>query len=160
MPNVEFTLARLRDARHIALMSRALVEAGLPWAWTPQRVAHHIRDPETLVLTAWLQGKLAGFAIMQFYEERAHLNLLAVDPGCRRLGIGQQLIEWLEKTARAGGIFFINLEVRAKNTGARKFYQQLGYRETKTVPGYYAGRETAICMHHDLRVRHPSNTSS
>lgn len=159
MPKLEFKLARLRDARRIALMSRDFVERGLPWAWTPQRVAHHIRDPETVVLTAWLHDKLAGFAVMQFFEERAHLNLLAVDPTCRRFGIGRQLIEWLEKTARTGGIFFINLEVRAKNAGARKFYHQLGYRETKTIPGYYAGREAAICMHHDLRVRHPSNTS-
>ena len=159
MPDVEFKLARLRDARRIALMSRDLVERGLPWAWTPQRVTYHIRDPETLVLTAWRDDKLAGFAVMQFFEERAHLNLLAVDPACRRFGIGRQLIEWLEKTARTGGVFFINLEVRAKNTGARKFYHQLGYRETKTVPGYYAGRESAICMHHDLRVKHPSSTS-
>ena len=154
---MELKLARLADARRIALMSRDLVEAGLPWAWTPQRVGHSIRDPDTVVLTAWAQGKLAGFAIMQFHDERAHLNLLAMDPAYRRSGVGGQLIAWLEKTARTGGIFFINLEVRARNTGARAFYKRLGYRETKSIPGYYAGRETAICMHHDLRVRRPAD---
>ena len=159
MPNLEFKLARLRHARRIARMSRDLVEAGLPWAWTAQRVSHAIRQPETVVVTAWETEKLVGFAIMQFYAERAHLNLLAVEPAYRRFGVGAQLIEWLEKTARTGGIFFINLEVRARNTGARAFYQRLGYRETKSIPGYYAGRETAICMHHDLRVQLPSNTS-
>lgn len=160
MPHLEFKLARLRDARRIARMSRDLVEAGLPWAWTPQRVSHAIRHPETVVVTAWEAEKLVGFAIMQFYDERAHLNLLAVEPAYRGFGVGAQLIEWLEKTARTGGIFFINLEVRFRNTGARAFYQRLGYRETKSIPGYYAGRETAICMHHDLRVQLPSNTSS
>ncbi len=160
MPDLEFKLARLRHARRIARMSRDLVEAGLPWAWTPQRVSHAIRQPETVVVTAWETEKLVGFAIMQFYAERAHLNLLAVEPAYRRFGVGARLIEWLEKTARTGGIFFINLEVRARNTGARAFYQRLGYRETKSIPGYYAGRETAICMHHDLRVQLPSSTSS
>ena len=160
MPNFEFALARLRQAQRIARMSRDLVEAGLPWAWTPQRVTRAIRHPEAVVVTAWETEKLVGFAIMQFYDERAHLNLLAVEPAYRRFGVGAQLIEWLEKTARTGGIFFINLEVRARNTGARAFYQGLGDRETKPIPGYYAGRETAICMHHDLRVQLPSNTSS
>ena len=95
MPNLEFKLARLRHARRIARMSRDLVEAGLPWAWTPQRVTHAIRQPETVVVTAWETEKLVGFAIMQFYGERAHLNLLAVEPAYRRFGVGAQLIEWL-----------------------------------------------------------------
>jgi ribosomal protein S18 acetylase RimI-like enzyme len=153
--SLELKLARRADARRIALMSRDLVEAGLPWSWTPQRVAHAIREPETAVLTAWTQGQLAGFAIMQFYAERAHLNLLAVDPAYRRLGVGGRLIAWLEKTARTGGLFFINLEVRAKNSTAQAFYRRLGYRASKSIPGYYTGRETAVCMQHDLRLRRP-----
>jgi ribosomal protein S18 acetylase RimI-like enzyme len=148
---VEFKLARLSDAQRIALMSRALVESGLPWSWTPRRVALHIRGQESNVLTAWAGGQLVGFAIMQFFDEHAHLNLLAVEPMYRRLGIGQQLIEWLEATARVGGVIWINLEVRAGNTGAQEFYCRLGYQEVRRIPGYYSGRETAVCMTHDLR---------
>jgi ribosomal-protein-alanine acetyltransferase len=148
---VEFKLARLSDAQRIALMSRDLVESGLPWSWTLQRVALHIRGQESNVLTAWTGGQLVGFAIMQFFDEHAHLNLLAVDPAHRRLGIGRQLIEWLEATARVGGIIWINLEVRAGNTSAQEFYRRLGYREVRRIPGYYSGRETAVGMTHDLR---------
>jgi ribosomal protein S18 acetylase RimI-like enzyme len=150
---VELKLARLSDAQHIALMSRDLVESGLPWSWTPRRVALHIRGQESNVLTAWAGGQLVGFAIMQFFDEHAHLNLLAVDPAHRRLGIARQLIEWLEATARVGGIIWINLEVRAGNTGAQEFYRMVGYREIRRIPGYYSGRETAVCMTHDLRCR-------
>lgn len=117
-----------------------------------------LRPPEMLVVTAWETGKLVGFAIIRFHHERAHLNLLAVDPGYRRFGVGAGLIEWLEKTARTGGIFFINLEVPVRNTVARVFYQRLGYQETEPNPRYYADRETAICMLHDLRVQRPFNT--
>jgi ribosomal protein S18 acetylase RimI-like enzyme len=150
--NIELKLARRGDAAVIARMSRDLVEDGLSWSWQPSRVAAHIRGPDSNVLTAWADGRLVGFAIMQFLDEHAHLNLLAVEPGYRRFGVGRQLIEWLEKTARAGGIFAIKLEVRASNMGARRFYRALGYQDSKVLPGYYSGREAAVCMTHDLCV--------
>jgi ribosomal protein S18 acetylase RimI-like enzyme len=149
---VEIKLARVRDGQRIARMSRDLVEDGLPWSWTAPRVVSHIRSDESNVLTAWVGEHLAGFAIMQFYAEHAHLNLFAVDPQYRRFGIGRKLLAWLEETARVGGIFTINLEVRANNGGGRAFYRALGYQEVRTIPGYYSGRETAIRMTHDLKL--------
>ncbi|MGE0823197.1 MAG: GNAT family N-acetyltransferase [Candidatus Binatia bacterium] len=151
--NAEFKLARLSDAALIATLARDLVEAGLPWSWRPKRVAASIRHPETNVLTVWVDGRLRGFAIMEFLVEHAHLNLLAVEPSYRRFGLGRQLVEWLEETARVGGIRTIKLEVRAGNSDARVFYQRLGYREMNTIPGYYGRRETAVCMEHDLSRR-------
>jgi ribosomal-protein-alanine N-acetyltransferase len=157
--DVELKLARLDDARRIALMSRELVEAGLSWSWTAGRVAGHIRGRDSDVLTAWAGGRLIGFAIMQFFAEHAHLNLLAVEPAYRRCGVGRRLVEWLEKTARVGGIFSVHLEVRAGNGGARAFYRELGYRETRYIPGYYGGREAAVCMTHDLQYRWASDAT-
>ncbi len=66
---------------------------------------------------------------MEFYAIHAHLNLLAVQPGYQRQGIGRQLLEWLEASARTAGIFTVHLELRANNDGARAFYEKLGYRE-------------------------------
>ena len=157
---VELKLARLADARQIARMSRDLVEAGLPWSWTPERVATHIRSPDSNVLTAWAGGQLAGFALMQYLADYAHLNLLAVAPACRRMGIGRQLVEWLEETARVGGLVCVNLEVRAGNETARAFYRELGYRETGSITGYYGGREAAVCLTHDLWYRGVANSLS
>jgi ribosomal protein S18 acetylase RimI-like enzyme len=152
---VELKLARLRDVQRVAQMSRDLVEHGLPWTWTAPRVAAHVRDQDSNVLIAWVGDHLAGFAIMQFYAEHAHLNLFAVDPLYRRFGIGRKLLVWLEETARVGGIFTINLEVRANNGGARTFYRTLGYQEVRAIPGYYSGRESAIRMTHNLKILSP-----
>jgi [ribosomal protein S18]-alanine N-acetyltransferase len=152
---VELKLARLRDVQRVAQMSRDLVEHGLPWTWTAPRVAAHVRDQDSNVLIAWVGDYLAGFAIMQFYAEHAHLNLFAVDPLYRRFGIGRKLLVWLEETARVGGIFTINLEVRANNGGARTFYRTLGYQEVRAIPGYYSGRESAIRMTHNLKILSP-----
>jgi [ribosomal protein S18]-alanine N-acetyltransferase len=145
-PDFVLELARFADAPLIATMSRALIEVGLRWSWTPQRVAREIRDRNTNVLVARRDGRIAGFAIMRFGELHAHLNLLAVDPGYRRRGLGRRLMEWLEQSAVVAGIGEIGLEVRASNAAARRFYYVLGYAEVGTLHGYYAGVETAVGM--------------
>jgi ribosomal protein S18 acetylase RimI-like enzyme len=154
---VTLKLARRANAKRIAQMSRDLVESGLPWSWTSARVHQHIHHPESNVLTAWADGGLVGFAIMQYFTELAHLNLLAVEPAYRRLGIARQLLQWLEETCRTGGIFTVRLEVRAVNKGAHAFYRSLGYSNGKILPGYYSGREAALQMLHDLRMSPPHN---
>lgn len=141
------------DAVPIALMSRRLVEGGLPsWSWTARRVARQIHNQESVVLTARRGEHLTGFAIMGFGEEAAHLNLLAVEPRFRRAGLGSCMVRWLEATAVVAGTFDVSLEVRAGNEAARGFYRALGYSESDRLPGYYDRIEDAIRMTRDLRV--------
>lgn len=148
-------LAGQRDAQAIALMSRDLVESGLGWKYDAARVQQAMRDPETLMPVACDRGRIAGFAIMEFGEERAHLVLLAVRPTHRRVGIGRRLVEWLVESARAAGIASLHLELRAGNEAARGFYRALGFDETLVVPGYYRGREAALRMIRVLRATGP-----
>lgn len=145
-------LAASADAAPIAVMSRELIETGLPWSWTPARVARNLRQPETLVLTARDGAVLAGFAIMQFGEERAHLSLLAVRPEYRRQGIARRMLDWLSASALTAGIASIHLELRAANLDARSFYLKLGFAESARITGYYQGRENAVRMSRDIRV--------
>ena len=87
-----------------------------------------------------------AFAIMQFDDDVAHLNLLAVAPEHRRQGLGRQLMEWLTVTAIEAGVFRMNLELRTQNEGARKFYERLGFEPMGVIEGYYQGREAALPM--------------
>lgn len=157
--NITLRLAKPTDAGAIALMSRDLIETGLNWAWTTERVerAIHCRDTSTVVACA-TQQRLIAFAIMHFGLEEAHLNLLAVQPGYQRAGIGRRLLEWLEQSARAAGIHKLTLEVRADNQRAQRFYQKFGFRRIAFLPGYYSGREAAIRMARALRnpTAHPA----
>ncbi len=150
--SAELRPARLSDAARIAAMSGRLVERGLQPSWPAERIARHIRHPESVVLTASSAGQLLGFAIMQFGEDTAHLNLLAVETWSQRRGLGSALLGWLEQSALTAGTFVIGLELRATNAGARAFYEARGYRETGRVPGYYQSVEDAIQMTRDLRV--------
>jgi len=134
-------------------MSREFIEAGLRPAWGAARIGWHIRHPKSVVLTARSGIALAGFAIMRYADDTAHLDLLAVTPGHRRRGLARRLVGWLEETALTAGTFVIALELRAGNAVARAFYRSLGYRELGEVPGYYQGVESAIRMGRDVRAR-------
>jgi ribosomal-protein-alanine N-acetyltransferase len=144
--------ARRADAALLANMSRELVETGLKPAWCAARVRWHIDHPESVVLTANHPCGIAGFAIMRFLEETAHLNLLAVAQLHRRRGLARALLMWLEATALTAGTFLISLELRASNEAGLRFYRTLGYQERATIPGYYQGVEAALRMERDLRI--------
>lgn len=146
-------LARLADADSIANLSRDLIEYGLNWRWTPVRVAASIRAANVNVLVASMHEEIAGFAIMRYGDDDAHLDLLAVAPPYRRSGIGRQLMEWLEECAIVAGIFNVDLEVRAGNEEAQIFYSRMGYRTRLQLPGYYQGIEAALRMGRDLSRR-------
>ncbi len=159
--------AEPRDAQAIATMSRDFIEAGLGWKYDAARVMRAMRDRETLAVVACesakaaagARGAVAGFAIMEFGDERAHLVLLAVRPSHRRLGIGQRLLDWLLESARIAGMASIHLELRAANDAARRFYRAMGFYETVLVPGYYRSgegrKEGALRMLRVLRAPGP-----
>jgi ribosomal-protein-alanine N-acetyltransferase len=152
-PTLSLRLARRAEAPIIANLSRDLIEYGLRWRWTPERIAESIRAPDVNVLVAGVRGDIVGFAVMRYGETDAHLDLLAVAPAYRRQGIARHLVAWLEKCAVVAGIFTIALEVRSENQGAQKFYEKLGYRKAVCLPGYYQGVESALRMVRDLSCR-------
>ena len=83
--------------------------------------------------------------------DKVQLLLLAVHPNIRRRNIGAQLLRWLHKSARVAGCEHIELQVRADNLTARRFYQKFGYQEEALIPGYYDGTKAAYQM--KLRLR-------
>lgn len=145
------SLAPACDAASIALLSRNLVEHGLPWRWTPDRIRRCRDDSDYVVLSARLGNDLVGFGVMQYLPEQAHLCLLGVVPDSRRQGIGAEILNWLEKTATVAGIFHVILEVRGDNRSAEAFYQRRGYITERKIRHYYSRGEHALRMTHDLR---------
>ena len=148
-------LARVADATIIADMSRDLIEKGLQWRWTPERVTASIRARNVNVLVARVHERIVGFAIMRYGDDIAHLDLLAVAPPYQRGGVGSRLLEWLEKCAMVAGIFRIDLEVRTNNTAAHRFYERWGYRKLVHLPGYYQGVEDGFRMSRNLACKTP-----
>ena len=149
--NVTLRFGRLADAASIAVMSRELIESGLGWSWTPERVARSIRNSDTVTLIAADGPRIVAFAIMHFGDEQGHLNLLAVRPSHQRTGVGTRLVDWLMESAQVAGIAAVSVEMRTSNGQARRFYLSLGFTDTAYIPGYYRGVETAVRMVRELR---------
>jgi ribosomal protein S18 acetylase RimI-like enzyme len=149
-------LARKRDAPDIAAMALAFIEHGLRPSWPSSRIVRHVRHPESVVLVAERDRRIAGFAIMDFGDDSAHLNLLAVVPAERRRRVGERLVSWLEETALTAGTFIVELELRADNATAHAFYESLGYAEVARISGYYQGLEDAVRMRRDVRIARSS----
>jgi ribosomal-protein-alanine N-acetyltransferase len=137
-------LATARDADDIAALSRTAIEHGLPWRWTPKRVAASIAEPATNVVVVREGATLVGFGIMKYHDEAAHLLLFAVARTHRRQGLGTRMLRWLEKVARAAGLQRIGLEARADNAEALAFYRRHGYVEGALVPGMYLGVDDGV----------------
>lgn len=135
----------------MAQMSRDLIETGLGWTYDAAKISRLISHAETLTLVACDGLGLAGFAVMQFGDERGHLVLLAVRPRSQRQGVGRRLLTWLLASARTAGIAELSLELRAGNAGARAFYRALGFSDSGLLPGYYRNREPALRMLRVLR---------
>lgn len=149
--NYEISLARSFDAPSIAALSRDAIEHGLHWSWTPQRVLRSMRDAATNTIVARERDVLAGFAIMKYREEDAHLLLMAVHPSRRRRGVASALLDWLEVTARVAGIASIRVEARQTNFAAREFYSKHGYRQVELLRGYYESYDDAVVLKRTLR---------
>ena len=146
----DIRLAAVSDARCIAEMSRTLIEAGLGWSWTEERVLKSMRDNDTNVAVACSGTRVIGFGIAKYRINEAHIVLFAVEKSSQRNGVGTALIKWIEKTALVAGIGIVYLEARLSNSAAREFYQVLGYKEFLVEPKRYRGVETGVRLGKDL----------
>jgi ribosomal protein S18 acetylase RimI-like enzyme len=145
-------LATPLDAAMIAEMSRDYIEHGLGWSWTPGRVLAAVNDRATNVAVLDERAALAGFGIMHYGDESAHLSLFAVRPNQQQRGLGALLMAWLEKPALAAGIERIRVEARADNPNAIGFYRKQGFRESGRIAGYYRGAIDAVRLEKRLGV--------
>jgi ribosomal protein S18 acetylase RimI-like enzyme len=83
------------------------------------------------------------------------MQILAVDPTSRGLGIGTRLIQLAESEARRHGLSRLSLTVHENSEAARRLYKQVGFVETDrrklvSAPPYFEVRGDLIQMAKDL----------
>lgn len=93
-------------------------------------------------LVAEIKDKVVGYIVGNMIEseegcKEGHILDMAVDSAYRRKGIGKILIEHILEMFKKGGANKVRLEVKLKNTEARRFYSQLGFVENRIVRHYY-----------------------
>jgi len=99
-------------------------------------------------------GKVVGYGILSIAAGEAHVLNLCVDPRCRKLGFGEQLLDSLIASARAADVERMLLEVRPTNETAIALYRKKGFRQVASRPAYYqaeGGREDAAVFARTFR---------
>jgi ribosomal protein S18 acetylase RimI-like enzyme len=74
-------------------------------------------------------AQICGFVVFYACNDYLQLENVAVDPRFQGLGLGMQLIEFVEQQARVGGYGSIELYTNAKMTENLGLYPRLGYEE-------------------------------
>ncbi len=99
---------------------------------------------------AWQDGCIAGFCMVMFAPDVAHLLVIAVSPSCQKKGVGASLLRQCEREAMARGLPAIVLEVRPSNENALQFYRRHGFSQLAVRKDYYPSgygqREDACVM--------------
>ena len=94
-------------------------------------------DEDRTVHVAINDGRLAG-ALIAFWALKGRTSYvviedLAVDPACRRLGIGDKLVRHVEEKARDRKVIWSFLESGLNNHGAHDFFVEHGYAAISKV---------------------------
>jgi ribosomal protein S18 acetylase RimI-like enzyme len=94
--------------------------------------------------------EMLAFAIGQVSGSRAHLITIDVASSARRSGLGRTLLEELLARFAAAGARTVRLEVDLRNAPARRFYESMGFEETRKLPDYYGDGLDGMRMVRDL----------
>ncbi|HYD79981.1 MAG TPA: ribosomal protein S18-alanine N-acetyltransferase [Paucimonas sp.] len=95
-------------------------------------------------------GMLAGYFLIMFAVDEAHLLNITVRRDLQRRGLGRALLDKVAAIARERAMMSVLLEVRPTNLRALAVYRQYGFLEIGKRKGYYPAanntREDAIVM--------------
>jgi ribosomal-protein-alanine N-acetyltransferase len=118
--------------------------------FTDNKFVYHLRSPNSIFFMATEGAQLAGYimgAIDGRYSPRiARVDSVAVLPAYRREGLARLMMSAFEREARNRGSAAIVLEVYARNFGAIRLYEALGYCRSRLLPDYYGSRKNGIEM--------------
>jgi len=99
-------------------------------------------------------GALAGYFLLMYALDEAHLLDVAVAARHHGTGLGRHLLDRIAARAREQDMASILLEVRPSNVRALQVYRRYGYAEIGRRKGYYPAhegrREDAIVMRYVL----------
>jgi [ribosomal protein S18]-alanine N-acetyltransferase len=144
------SLLRIRYATHADIEAVFSIETGIfqtPWSYSS--IESELTTSFSRFSVALYDNAVIGYAVAWEVSGEIQLNHIAVEKKYRRYHIGSALIDFLIASLKPNGAIKLLLEVRAKNTGARMFYKNLGFTENGIRHNYYPN-DDAILLEKDI----------
>jgi ribosomal protein S18 acetylase RimI-like enzyme len=98
-----------------------------PWNDPDKDICRKQAVQSHLFLVAELDDRIVGSAMAGYDGHRGWVNYLATDPAHRHQGIATMVMEAVEKGLAEMGCPKINIQIRADNVQAAKFYESIGF---------------------------------
>jgi len=124
------------DCEALARLDRESMGYDYPLEKTKEQLEKLLSDGRNGIFVAEAAGKVVGYVHLVDYDllysdPMKNIMGIAVDPSCRRLGIGKKLLEAGENWAKETGAAGVRLVSGETRTGAHAFYRASGYEGSK-----------------------------
>jgi ribosomal-protein-alanine N-acetyltransferase len=126
-------------------------QASFEYAWTEEDFLRCLRQRNCIGMVAEQGEKVVGFMIYELHKSKLHILNFAVQPACRRSGVGAQMVAKLISKLSSHRRTRITLEVRETNLGAQLFFRSQCFRAVRVLRGFYEDSgEDAFLMQYKL----------
>ena len=105
--------------------------------WSQKDIFSYICSRDGMCFTATEDGVPIAYVLGRIIPPEGEIYRIAVNESKRQRGIGYRLLSFALKTERGRGLETTFLEVRSKNTAARKLYLAHGFKEVGIRKNYY-----------------------
>jgi len=107
------------------------------YSWTEEDFLRCLRQRNCIGMVAEQGEKVVGFMIYELHKNKLHILNFAVNPGCRRFGVGAQMVAKLISKLSSHRRTRITLEVRETNLSAQLFFRTQGFKALRVLRSFY-----------------------
>ena len=109
--------------------------AGVARSWNDPAtdIAFARRNPHSTILVMEIEDRIVASAMVGEDGHRGWVYYVAVEPTCQGNGLGKSIMSAAENWLRERGVWKVQLLVREGNERVTRFYEHLGYHDTRSV---------------------------
>lgn len=128
--------ANADDAGALTALNQTCMGYGYPMEKTAAKLKALLSSSRDKIFVAETEGRVVGYVHLADYDvlyadHMKNIMGIAVDPSCRRQGVGRALLEAGERWAKESGAEGVRLVSGESRVGAHAFYRALGYTGNK-----------------------------
>ncbi len=120
--------------------------------WREDDFIRCLRQRNAIGMVAEVADGVVGFMIYELHSNRLHILDFAVDPHCRRQGVGAKMIWKLTTKLSNNRRGRLMVEIRETNLAGQLFFKAMGFRAVSVLRNFYDDTtEDAYLMQYRLQ---------
>lgn len=104
-----------------------------PWNDPVKDIAFARRRPNSTIMVTEMKGRIVASAMIGEDGHRGWVYYVAAAPEYQGAGLGKSIMTAAENWLRERGVWKVQLLVREGNERVRRFYERLGYHDTRSI---------------------------